>query len=338
VRRHRHDREPGPTRTTVTSDVAGDNGGREAAAREHPDTGHGDTRELEHIRFSGWSAAALPRPSRSTAAEPPSQHLSPEVDPEPLHELLRVVLSASGLDPDHYRSASMIRRIPACLRALGVQTPEQALDRLRQRPELLACALDTLLIGVSEFFRDPGVVAALAQWLPVIARQRDRHLRAWSAGCGGGAELYSLAILLDQAGLLAGSILLGTDCRATAIAEANRGVFHEREMGKVPAAVRDRYFRPQGEAFRVVLPAQGRITWEVRNALGERDEGEWDVILCRNVAIYLKRRSSDHLWTTLVSCLRPGGLLVVGDAERPAIPDLTLLNRCIYRKSGGSDA
>jgi chemotaxis protein methyltransferase CheR len=76
----------------------------------------------------------------------------------------------------------------------------------------------------------------------------------------------------------------------------------------------------------------------VANVLRAPSEGFWDIILCRNVAIYLKREASCALWAMLALRLRPGGLLVVGNAERPSVPGLNHLDRCLYRKNGDSHA
>lgn len=296
-----------------------------------------DPEDLAHVRFSGWKAGAMPGPGRPAQASHPSRHRACEPEPTELQELHRLVLEASGLDPGSYQATPLSRRESACLRALGVKSSKQALEKLRQSPELVARALDALLIGVGGFFRDPGVMNALGHFLPGMARQQDGRLHAWSAACGCGAELYSLAILLDQAGLLDGSVLVGTDCRHTAVAEARRGVYQGHHLHHLPAAVRELYFRPVGTAWKVAVPSGVRMTWEVRNVLEALPAGRWDLILCRNLAIYLAPRANRALWNSLVSCLRPGGLLVVGRAERPSNPGLTQLDQCVYRKTVSSD-
>ena len=295
----------------------------------NPAEGH----PLQHIRFQGWLGAALPRPRLPQGPREPREDSREHTDALVLH-----VLAGSGLDPNDYRTLPLNRRVTACLRALKVCTTVQAIKTLQDRPDLLPCALDALLIGVGDFFRDPGVMAALARHLPELARQRGDELRAWSAGCGNGSELYSLAIMLAEAGLLAGSSLLGTDCRPAAIATASRGVYSEEAIRQVPVPLRNRYFAPLGGAWRVTLPSEGKLSWQAGNVLREPPEGLWDIIVCRNVAIYLKREVGCALWATLVSRLRPGGLLVVGNAEQPAVPGLDILDRCIYRTRGGTDA
>ncbi len=264
---------------------------------------------------------------------PPSKAAAAKCPDQPLHELAAYVLSQSGLDPNQYRPGPLRRRLAACQRALRVQTPEDALETLGQRPDLLPVALSSLLIGVSEFFRDTAIYAYLWGVLSEAVQARCNGFRVWSAGCANGAELYSVAIFLDEMGLLEGSYLLGTDCRSTAIQDAKSRLYSDQALSQVNELTLNRYFRKEGALRRLVLPHAARIHWAVRDALAGSGEDQWDIILCRNVAIYLKPNVCQRLWADFYSQLRPGGMLIVGKAERPTVEGLTLLRRSIYWKS-----
>jgi chemotaxis protein methyltransferase CheR len=215
----------------------------------------------------------------------------------------------AGLNARDYRPASLLRRLPACLRALRVTSIPQARRLLRGSPHLVCIALDALLLGVTEFFRDAHVFACLRNELSLIASRKQAMMRIWSAGCSNGAELYSVAALLDELNLLDRCELLGTDCRADAIARA--------------AAA--------GE--RVACGQRERTTWRGANVLAGVEPGPWDVILCRNLAMYLQPDSGKRLWRGLASVLNSHGVLVVGKAERPAgVNGLTPLGPCVYRR------
>ena len=149
---------------------------------------------------------------------------------------------------------------PACLRTLKVRSTEEARELLENRPDLLPAAVGSLLIGVTEFFRDPRFSRACGRRFCRLAAGRG-PLRVWSAGCSTGEELYSLAILLAEAGLLAGSFLLGTDCRTEAI----RAGPLRRSMTprRARPAIREQVLRAGGQSWRVIEPLRRQVRWEV---------------------------------------------------------------------------
>jgi chemotaxis methyl-accepting protein methylase len=98
------------------------------------------------------------------------------------------------------------------------------------------------------------------------------------------------------------------------------------------ASLRQKYMRNAGGQWRAVDSLSRRIQWRVGNLLSGVEDGPWDIILWRNMAIYLKLKPASQVWDSLKKELRPGGLLVVGKAERPpASSGLTCISRCIYQ-------
>ena len=159
------------------------------------------------------------------------------------------VLSRGGLDVRNYRGQPLRRRVSAVLRVLHARTQEQAQQILDERPELLPAAINALLIGVTSFFRDESVFETLrTSVLPQLAMQR-RPLRIWSAGCSNGAELYSVAILLAQAGMLEGSFLLGSDCRSEAVEQARAAAYDCDDLRLIEPAVLGKYFEMDGHGI-----------------------------------------------------------------------------------------
>ncbi|MEK7954073.1 CheR family methyltransferase [Luteolibacter soli] len=237
----------------------------------------------------------------------------------------------AGLDPWLYRTAPLVRRFPACLRALRVDTLAAAERVLAANPALALKALESLLIGTTELFRDPSVFAHLEQHILPKLTQRSPSLRIWSAACSDGAELYSVAILLAKLGSLKGSHLLGSDCRPDAIEHAKRGVYLPRERAQPVSAA----FHSQELADgRIVMSHEIReaLQWEQSDLLAPRPWESWDLILCRNLAIYLEPLAAEVLWGRLAEALAPGGFLIVGKAEKPRISSLHRISPSIYRK------
>lgn len=243
------------------------------------------------------------------------------------------LFSLAGLKLSNYRQQSIRRRLPACLRALRVTSPADALARVESQPALVEVAINSLLVGVTSFFRDDAVFLQIEQLLPALARQR-RPLCIWSAGCSDGAELYSLAMLLAERGLLAGSHLLGADCRATAIAAARAGQFDLAAIDTVRPDRRARFFTVAGNRATVVAELRAAARWRVSSLVKQFEPGFWDLISLRNTAIYLRPEVVRGLWQRIEAGLRPNGLLVVGKAERPlGATRLHQVGPCIYQRA-----
>ena len=290
------------------------------------------TDALQHVRFSGRSADSESSfPPRAKQISPATCDAKGRQSERP-SQFISWLFHRAGLSVACYRGAPLVRRIPACLRALHCETEAHARQVLEQRPEFLPAAIDALLIGVTEFFRDPSVFETMrTEVLPQLALP-TRPLRVWSAGCSDGAELYSLAILLAQAGVLEGSFLLGSDCRQDAIERARKGLYNSAALKKIEPADRRRYFEEVGGSWQPIEQLRRHVSWKVADIARDIEDGPWDIVLWRNMAIYLTAETSASVWRKLVSALAPAGILVVGKAERPP-SDLPLINlkSCIYR-------
>jgi chemotaxis methyl-accepting protein methylase len=260
---------------------------------------------------------------------------------------VRWLFRLAGLDARHYRPETLRRRLEACLRAIRAGSIGEARVALARHRELMAPAVASVLIGVTSFFRDPQVFHALAEEVLPQTGAGDHDLRArnaspgplnvWSVGCSDGQELFSLAMILDEQRRLPGSYLLGTDCREDAVRHATAGIYPDDAMRSLPAARLTRHFVPLPRDHWQVRPElRAFCRWRCADALSTREPGRWDVILCRNMAMYLQPGSADALWASLESSLAPGGVLVLGKAERPTnTRGLVPVAPCTYRKLRG---
>ena len=249
--------------------------------------------------------------------------------------LVRELFDRAGLDARAYRRETLRRRLPACLRLLRAADAAEARQRVQQQPRLAAAAVATMVIGVTSFFRDAAVFDHLTYAvLPALPRAAG-HPRVWSIGCSDGDELYSVAILLAEIGLLGGAFLLGTDCRSDAVARAREGRYGPRDVRDVPPAWLARYFvrEDEKEAWRVADSLRRTVQWRTGDVTRLQEPGTWDLILCRNIAMYLRPEVAGRLWERLEMALRPGGFLVLGKAERPlGCQRLANFAPCIYRR------
>jgi chemotaxis methyl-accepting protein methylase len=196
--------------------------------------------------------------------------------------------------------------------------------------------LNSLLIGVSSFFRDAEVWEALRDSVvPALARQCPGSIRVLSLGCSLGAEVYSVAMLLAEARVLDRAEIVGVDCRPDAVATAMAGVFDERLLNGVAPELIARYVEPAGSGWRISETLRRRATWRVMDATHAIPDGPWHLVLCRNLLMYLRSGVADTMCRRIVASLAPRGALVLGRAERPpASLRPTTVARCIHRFDG----
>lgn len=208
---------------------------------------------------------------------------------------LAVLGRVCGIPLGAYRPGHVQACVGRMLARCGV--PDlPGLIRLCQRDAAGRAAVTRcLLVPTTGLFRDPEQFALLARdILPGLAG-RPGAVRVWSAGCSDGTELYSVAVLLHRLGVLSRCRLLGTDIVAERVDQASRGG---------PAA---------GPACR---EAAAVLRWQRRDLVREPPPpGRFDLVLCRNVLIYLEASVRSAVHGKLAATLRRGGVLLLGRSE-----------------------
>jgi chemotaxis methyl-accepting protein methylase len=281
---------------------------------------------------------AKPRPAFVRSLSSLASPVQPGADYDPAElELIDLALRRSGLDPSCYRLPPLIRRVAACLRALRVETVEQAAELVAGSADKASTAINSLLIGATGFFRDPRVFAELESLVIPRLLKKSPHPRVWSAACSTGAELYSVGMLLEERGSLAPGQLCGTDCRESCVRSGLRGVYHGTGMDGVSHSRIARHFTEHAGLFEVRPEIRAAASWGIddlnRNEEPTARKTFHDLILCRNVAIYLDPAAVQQLWRRLAAALAPGGFLIVGKAEKINLPQFRRIAPCIYALS-----
>ena len=248
-------------------------------------------------------------------------------------EFLSWLLKRAGVSVSHYRSESLARRLPACLRVLRANSPAHARAIIERNHALAGAAIGSVLIGVTSFYRDAQVFRDLDQL--VLSKLTERPtIRVWSAGCSDGMELYTVAMQLAERHVLHRCQLLGTDCRLAATRAAAAGAYAEPSLRDLPDVLRERYFArtPETNLYAIHPILRARVQWRTADVLTTPEPGPWDLILCRNMAMYMRGDAVSHLWEMFEHALRPGGHLVLGKAERPhGARRLSMIAPCICR-------
>jgi chemotaxis protein methyltransferase CheR len=241
--------------------------------------------------------------------------------------LAELVRRRAGITLPAEKAHATVRRLASVGRMFGFANSEDLLAELAHpREELAEAVTEAVTIQDTSFFRDPEVFAYLENVIlpPLLeARAGKKRLRIWSAGCATGQEPYSLATLLEDAGLMGrGWIvdLIATDICSDAIARAKDGIYSNHEIQRgLPAAVRARYFGQDCDGWRATERLRRAVMFRRFNLLDHFGWlGEIDVILCRNVLIYFAPEERTAVIEKLSRTLSPDGRLVLGESESSA--------------------
>ena len=179
--------------------------------------------------------------------------------------------------------------------------------------------IDVLLVHETYFFRElPPLVELVDDHLATVCKQRGRA-RVWSAGFATGEEPFTLAMLLDDRGLLDKVEIVATDLSSAVLARAQSGRHNRRALREGhPHELAARYLEVSPQGVIVAPRVRGAVRFERVNLIDQAaiaNLGLFDAVLCRNVLIYFKETRVLSVVDRLASALRPGGLLAVGVSE-----------------------
>lgn len=248
----------------------------------------------------------------------------PDIPPEAFDMILHTLKERRDFNLDIYKDKCIKRRIAIRIRKTDCSSATEygeLLMRDEAEPDRL---LQVLTVHVSQFFRNPSTFHKLRDevlpWLFSLCEREGRErLKLWSVGCAGGEEPYSVALILQEsfADLISRRevAILGTDIDAEVLAAAREGAYREERLQEVPAEVRARWFAPREGKFHLAREIMDMVTFSQSDLSHTDTFPESDLILCRNVLIYLERSHQEKVLNGFADALRGGGMLVLGKAE-----------------------
>ncbi len=226
------------------------------------------------------------------------------------------------------------------MRALGFSDFSQYYNYLDQNPDEFNRLLDTLTIKLSYFFRNSETFDCLKnEIIPRFAKNDTIVL--WSAGCAQGEEPYSMAIITSELGLLDKVTIYATDIDDHALDKAKTGVYPPIVFQYMPRLYFEKYFERHEGGFRVKDILRSVIKFYRLDLFESFPFGLCDLIVCRNVLIYMDRNAQSVLVRKFYENLKPGGYLVIGKVELLlGIPEAKLFNivnrsERVYQKIDG---
>ena len=257
----------------------------------------------------------------SKVAQPPLAY-DTELEQLEIELLLEAIFRHYGFDFRSYAFSSIRRRIWKRINAEELPNVTALQERVLHDPQVMERLLLDLSINVTAMFRDPGFYREFREKVVPLLRTYP-FIRVWHAGCSTGEEVYSMAILLEEEGLLGKSRLYATDINEVVLQQARAGIFPLERMQEYT----ENYIKAGGKrAFSEYYVAKydgalfnpsltEHVVFSQHNLVTDRSFSEFNVILCRNVLIYFDRSLQAKVHRLFYDSLVNFGILGLGGKE-----------------------
>jgi two-component system CheB/CheR fusion protein len=257
-----------------------------------------------------------------------------------LKKIFVLLRAQTGHDFSQYKPNTIYRRIERRMAVHQIETIDSYVKYLQRTPPEVEALFRDLLIGVTNFFRDPEAFQVLEdQVIPKLfaGRSAGAAVRVWSTGCSTGEEAYSLAILLvERMEALKQSYtvqVFATDIDSRAIAAARLGLYPASIAADISPERLARFFTPEpgGQAYRIVKGIRDLLVFSEQDLIKDPPFSRLDLISCRNLLIYLDANLQKKLIPLFHYALSPGGMLFLGSSE--GVGEFDSLFALVDRKS-----
>ncbi len=241
---------------------------------------------------------------------------------ENLSHIYTILKNASGIDFTYYKRSTILRRIERRMLVTHSSSLSEFARLLGDNPEEVNILTKEILIGVTNFFRDPEFFEKLkynAVYKIVEHTKENEPIRVWSAGCSTGEEAYSVAILfhevMDELRIRRDVKIFATDVDSRAIEQAGKGIYSENIIDDVTPDRLAKYFIKQNDQYQITKEIRRMIIFATHNMFSDPPFGKLDMIICRNVMIYFQPVLRRGLFAIFHSALKKNGYLFLGKSE-----------------------
>jgi len=237
---------------------------------------------------------------------------------EELDAINKAILQRYGMDFGQYEQHSLKRRMSKAMQSFGLENSLALWQKVLQEPTFIYDLIDEITVNLTDMFRDANFWIGLReQVLPLLAAKPE--IRIWHAGCSTGQEIYSMAILLKEMGLLHKARFTATDINSQTITIAKKAAYpladadqYKRNylaMGGTQSL--SNYYEVEGEemVFRLEIPS---LRIEQHNLAKDPMKESFDLVFCRNVMIYFDDTLKWQVLRRFHEVLLPGGFLLAG--------------------------
>lgn len=236
--------------------------------------------------------------------------------------LTETIFVTYGYDFRQYAEASLRRRILRAKERFGFSSIHEITARIQSDRAFFQILLTEITVTVSEMFRDPDVYRAIAdEVLPILATYPS--IRIWHAGCSTGEEVYSMAILLKEEGLLERATIYATDINPLALQQAKSGIFPTSELPRYTenyqragrSADFSRYYTAGHGMAIFDRRLRENMVFAEHSLSTDGVFSEIHLIVCRNVFIYFNRTMQNRALKLFCESLPRSGFLCIGSKE-----------------------
>jgi two-component system CheB/CheR fusion protein len=240
-----------------------------------------------------------------------------------LQKIIVLLRAQTRHDFSLYKPKTIHRRIERRMAVHQMASAEDYVKFLQQTPHEVDALFRDLLIGVTSFFRDPEVFAALEQHIAVLFDNKPAGstVRVWSAGCSTGEEAYSVAILMQECMESLGRgykvQIFATDIDPGAIVTARAGVFPASIAADMTPQRLARFFVAEGDSgkYRIQKSIRDMLIFSEQDVARDPPFSRLDLLCCRNLLIYMGPELQSRLMSMFHHALCPGGMLLLGNSE-----------------------
>ena len=228
----------------------------------------------------------------------------------------------TGRDFSHYKISTLLRRIQRRMQINRIEELDAYLKLIRTNQDEVKALADDLLINVTNFFRDPDAFDFLKQeTIPAIFDKKEpgEHIRVWSVGCATGEEPYSIAMLLieeaERMELNLSFKIFASDIHEDSLKKAREGYYQGDINTDVGEERLRRFFIKENGGYRIKKELREHVIFTPQNLLSDPPFSRTDLIVCRNLFIYLKREIQHDVRDLFHYALKPDGFLMLGTSE-----------------------
>ncbi|ELZ13603.1 Protein-glutamate O-methyltransferase [Halovivax asiaticus JCM 14624] len=221
----------------------------------------------------------------------------------------------------HYNDSYLDRRISSRIRRTGSDGYDDYHELLAADSDEQEAILDSLSINVTGFFRNPDVWEGIREVLVTLS-QSPGSIHVWSAACADGRETYSISMLAHEDPRIDASDLfvLGTDISPPALETARAGVYEQSRTTDIEGQLDflespEEYVTQRDGAFHVTETPRENVTFQRHDLINDQPKAGFDLVICRNLFIYIDPSYKAPILKTLGRSLQSDGYLVIGKAE-----------------------